>query len=458
MLILAQVATEAATVIVPLVVGVVLLLVLLSFLRGIWKVAPPNQALIISGMGGGKEGREFKIVTGGGAFVFPGLQQASRLSLNLREAQLSVKCVTKQGIPVVISGVCIYKIADDPVSITNAARRFLDQPEEAMDTNIQNVFDGHLRSIIGALTVEQLISDRVALTDGTRDAAKMEVEKLGLVIDSLQIKDIGDPTNYIANLAKPHIAAVEQAARVAQAAADQAATIAEQEATAKKAEAASLSGIKQAEYAANTERAKAEAAQSGPLASAKAQQQVIVEQTKMAELEAARKEQELQTTVRKPADAEAYRLQREAEGQRAATIAQAEAQATAVKLCAAADAEAATLTGEASGKATTARGLAEAEVAKAKLIAEADGLKARADALATNQEAVISTKIAELLPAIVAEAAKPFAAIKNLTVLDGAAGLGGMLGNIVKSASALMPIAREGLASLRSAKDEPEEK
>jgi flotillin len=407
--------------ILPLLVVVLAIAVLVFvtiLVRSMWKVASPNEALIVSGMGGGKEGRTFKIVTGGGTLVIPGMQTALRLSLNLHEAQLAVQCVTKQGIPVIIQGVCIYKISDDPASITNAARRFLGQ-ERTMDSNIQNLFDGHLRSIVGTLTVEQLISDRVALTDATRDAAKVEVENLGLKIDSLQIKDIGDPTGYIENLAKPHIAAVQQAARIAQAQADQA-------------EAASLSAIQQAQYAANTSEAQAQSAQQGPLATAKSQQEVVVQQTKLAQLKADQTEQELQVSVRKPADAEAYRLQRVAEGQRAATIAQAEADAQRIKLAA-----------EAEGGAITVKGTAEADVVRLKLTAEADGIKARAAALATNSEAVISQKIAELIPAIVREAAAPFANIKELVVTSGGEGLNNMVTGTIASVGAVLPALRK---------------
>ena len=193
----------------PLLVWGVLVLVVIIFMfvtfRGAWQVASPNEALIISGMGGGKGGRSFKIAVGQGSLVIPGFQTAKRLSLVLHEAQLRVDCVTVQGIPVTVQGVCIYKVAADPESITNAAQRFLGQ-EDTMESNIQTFGDGHLRSIVGKLTVEQLISDRAALTDQTREAMKVDMAALGLQCESLQIKEITDPTNYIQNLAKPHIA------------------------------------------------------------------------------------------------------------------------------------------------------------------------------------------------------------------------------------------------------------
>jgi uncharacterized membrane protein YqiK len=158
---------------IAIIVAVVVAIVILALLfRAMWRVAEPNEALIISGMrqAGRADGLGFKIVTGHGTFVIPGIQTVRRLSLDLREAELSTDCVTQQGIPVKIRGVVIYKVGDDYASIANAARRFLDQQAQ-MDGRIQNVFAGHLRAIVGSLTVEDLIRDRDKLTSTARDAA-----------------------------------------------------------------------------------------------------------------------------------------------------------------------------------------------------------------------------------------------------------------------------------------------
>jgi flotillin len=173
----------------------------------------------------------FKIVTGTGTFVLPGVQVVRKLSLDLSESELAVECVTRQGIPVKLKAVVIYKVGDDYASIANAARRFLDQ-QEKMDVRITNVFAGHLRAIIGSLTVEEIIRERDKLTEATRSASGTEMEKLGLVVDSLQIQEVDDPTGYIANLARPHAAAVMKEARIAQAEADREATQTEQAAEA----------------------------------------------------------------------------------------------------------------------------------------------------------------------------------------------------------------------------------
>ena len=296
-----------------------------------WRVAEPNEALIISGLrhqnttDALEESLGFKIITGKGTLVFPGVQVVRRLSLDLREADLAIECVTHQGIPLGIRGVVIYKVGDDFSSIANAARRFLDQQAQ-MDQRVHNVFTGHLRAIVGNMTVEEMIRDREKLTQLTRESSGTEMEKLGLIVDSLQIQEIEDPTGYIKNLGRPHAAAVESQARIAQADADRLATEKEQEAEALKAEARRTSQVKQAGYSAEVDQAAAIARQAGPKSEAQATQEVVVEQTKVAELEAQREEQRLQATVRKPADAKAYETVTLSRAERDSRIAQAEAE------------------------------------------------------------------------------------------------------------------------------------
>jgi uncharacterized membrane protein YqiK len=424
----------------------------------LFKVAEPNEALIISGarahQGADQEqtGLGFKIVVGKGAFYIPGFQTVRRLSLDIHEAELDLDCVTTQGIQVGIKAVVIYKIADDFQSIANAARRFLDQ-EEQMDVKVHNVFAGHLRSIVGTMTIEDMIRNRDVLTKATRESSAIEMQRLGLTIDSLQIQEIDDTSGYIENLAAPESARVAKEARIAQAAADREATEREQEAEALKVAARSQSQIKQAQANADAQRAQSEAEQAGPLAAATAKQQVVVQETKVAQLESERTEQQLQVEVRKPADAEAYKTRTIAEAQRDATISQAEAKAREVELSANADAKRVKLeaeanatrvkqTGEAEGAATRARGIAEGEAVKAKGLAEAESIKARAAALAQNQDAVIGQQIAEQLPQIVAEAAKAFGNIGQLTVLNGAEGIGQLFSQVLGMGAASIPMLR----------------
>src|SRR5918911_1178774 len=362
-----------------------------------WRVAEPNEALIISGLrehtpsDAVQESLGFKIVTGRGTLVIPAVQTVRRLSLDLREAELGIDCVTHQGIPVGVRGVVIFKVGDDFTSIANAARRFLDQQKD-MDQRVHNVFAGHLRAIVGNMTVEDMIRDREKLTQLTREHAGTEMEKLGLIVDSLQIQEIDDPTGYIKNLSRPHAAAIEREARIAQAQADREATEKEQEAEALKAQARRDSQIKQAGFQAEMDQAAALARQAGPLSEATAKQKVVVEETKVAELEANRAEQRLYAEVRKPADARAYEQVTLAKAERDARISSAEANAKEIELGAAAEsnrvkisaeAEAARirleaaatsertrLVGQAEGDAIKAKGLAEGEAVKAKGMAE----------------------------------------------------------------------------------------
>jgi flotillin len=466
--------------------GVVVALILLFILfRLMWRVAEPNEALVISGLRqhaeveGVGESLGFKIVTGKGTLVLPGIQTVRRLSLDLREAQLGIDCVSTQGIPLSIQGVVIFKVGDDYVSIANSARRFLDQQDQ-MDARVHNVFAGHLRAIVGNMTVEEMIRDREKLTSLTRESSGTEMEKLGLIVDSLQIQEIHDPTGYIKNLALPHAAAVSREARIAQAHADREATQAEQAADALKAAARRDSQIKQAGFQAEIDRAAAEARQAGPLAEATSRQQVVVQETNVAELEAQREEQRLQASVRKPADARAYEQITLAKAERDARISAAEAERQEVELQAAghsqrvkleaqaeservrleatARAGAAKQIGEGEAAATSAQGRAEADAARARGLAEADAIKARADALAQNQDAVIGQQLAENWPAIVEAAAKPFGAVDQMIVLNGAEGLSQALAQALSQGVVGLQLARNLLSGAGANGSPPERK
>src|SRR3954470_17193773 len=274
--------------VVLIAVAIVIVAVIIIF-KLMWRVAEPNEALIISGIkrGGGATAVEvheslgFKIVTGKGTLVLPGIQTVRRLSLDLRQTELTIDCVTHQGIPLGIRGVVIYKVGDDYSSISNAARRFLDQQAQ-MDQRVHNVFGGHLRAIVGNMTVEEMIRDREKLTQLTRESSGVEMEKLGLIVDSLQVQEIEDPTGYIQNLGRPHAAVVASQARIAQAHADREATENEQAAEALKAQAVRDTSIKQSGFQAEVDEASAKAHQAGPLSEANAKQEVVVQETEVA--------------------------------------------------------------------------------------------------------------------------------------------------------------------------------
>ena len=425
--------------------AVVGLLVLIVLFRLVWRVAEPNEALIISGLGAhGDNGTTldslgFKIVVGRGTAVIPGFQTVRRLPLDIRATGLVVNAVSNQSIPLMVKGVVAFKVGDDLQSIANAARRFLDQKQEVMHGTIHELFAGHLRAIVGGMTVEDMLHNREELTANIRTSLADDLLKLGLVVDSLQIQEIDDEGEYIRNLGKPQAAAIAAQARIAAAQRDQEATKAEQQANAEKAAAYRESSIKQAGYQAEIDKASAESKQAGPLAEAQARQEVVRAETSAAELDAARMEKTLESEVRKPADAEAYRQVTLANAERQAAIARAEAQA-----------QETTLRGEAEAKATEATGKAQAAAIKEKGLAEAAGIEARAKALAENQDAVIAQQIAESYPEIVRAGASAMGNIDNLVVLNGGEGMADLLGQAMTMGGAGFGLAKQLINAIGS--------
>lgn len=413
--------------------AVVAIIVLVVIFKAIWRVAEPNEALIISGLGAKAHNRDtaeslgFKITTGKGTMVLPGFQTCRRLSLDTRVSGLEVTCVTSQGIKVHVRGVVIYKVGDDFASIANAARRFLDQ-QKMMDDKTHQLFAGHLRSIVGNLTVEDLLRDRDRLTNQVRTSSADEMSKLGLVVDSLQIQDIEDGVGYIDNLGKPNSAAVASAARIAEAQRNQEATEAEQRAEQLNAAQIRDTEIKRREYQGQVDQAAAEA-----------RQQVILKETRNAELEADRREKALEAEVRKPADAKAYEKVTLAGAEREERVAYAQAAATETQLKAQRESEAVRMMGEAQADAIRQKGLAEAEA-----------IKARAEALSENQEAVIAQQLAERWPEIVEAGAGVFGNVDNMVVLNGAQGVEDMLAKALTLGGTGLGVARQLLSSMNS--------
>ncbi|KIF66405.1 membrane protein [Streptomyces sp. AcH 505] len=369
-----------------------------------WHVPAPNEAMLISGSKRQVQDTQFRIVTGHGSFVLPIKQKARMLSLALREAEIAEDCVTQQGIRLTVRAVTVFKVGDDAVSIANAARRFLAE-QDRMEELVGRIFAGHLRSIIGGLTVEQIIRERDRVAQEVKAGSHSEMEKLGIVVDALQIQEIEDATGYINNLAAPHAAAVASQARIAAARADQEAAEREQQAEALKAEYERDTSIKRAGFQAETEQVRARAAQAGPLAEAKASQEVIEQQTALAERQAQLAAQRLEAEVRRPADAEAYRQRTLAEAAR-----------DQAKF-------------EADGSAYAERTLAQAQ---------ADANSARAESLRDgNQELIAANRIVEVLPAL-ADAAARGMADSNLTILNGTDGVNEMAAGLVGQGMAIL--------------------
>jgi len=368
-----------------------------------WHVPAPNEAMLVSGKRKQADALPVRIITGHGAFAMPILRRVSFLTLAMQESTVAEECVTRQGITLSVQAVIAFKVGDDPESIANAARRFL-ADQDQMVTLTGRIFAGHLRSIVGSMTVEDIIRERQKLAEEILDASKTEMAKIGLAVDSLQIQSIDDMgSGYIAALAMPHTAAVNQIAQIAQAQAEQAAAEARQQSLRQQAEYERQTAIARADYQSQIDTAQARAAQAGPLSAAQAQQEVLVEQAKVAERNAALREAQLVAEIVKPAEAEAERV----------------------------------------------RTLAKADADRTRMSAEAAAAEGR---IALDQ-AIISQ-----LPQMIAAAAQGLSNA-NVTVLNGAEGLNGTVASLASQGLAILRSVTAGLQSeSNGATPQPEHK
>jgi flotillin len=292
-----------------------------------YRVPAPDEAMLISGGRYGMKGAPFRVVTGHGAFVTPFVRKVRYLTLAMREAEVTEQCVTRQGITLNVRAVIAFKVGNDEESIVNAGQRFLSDQDQ-MATLTGRIFAGHLRSIIGSMTVEEIVTERQKLATEVLDGSKFEMVKIGLSVDSLQIQSIDDMNSgYIDAMAAPHRAAIQRQAQIAQAQANQQAAEAQQESQRKQAEYGRQTAVVQAEYKAQVDKAQAESAQVGPLAEAQSQMSVLAAQTELANKQAELRQRQLIAEVVKPAEAEAekVRVLAEADAQRTRVLAAAAA-------------------------------------------------------------------------------------------------------------------------------------
>jgi uncharacterized membrane protein YqiK len=356
-----------------------------------YRVPRPDQAMLVSGGRFGMSGAPFKVVTGHGAFVFPFFRKANFLTLSMCEAEVAEQCVTRQGITMNIRAVIAFKVGNDQESIVNAGQRFLSDQNQ-MSTLTGRIFAGHLRSIIGSMTVEEIVTERQKLAIEVLDGSKTEMAKIGLSVDSLQIQSIDDMnTGYIDAMAAPHTAAIQRQAQIAQAQAQQAAAEAQQQSQRAQAEYARQTAVVQAQYKAEVDRAQAQAAQAGPLAQAQAQMEVLSAQADLAHRQAELRERQLVSEVIKPAEAEAEKMQI----------------------------------------------LAKADAARVKLTAEA---------AASHNRVALDRMLIEQLPQIVKEAAAGLQGA-NLNVLNGADGLSEIAAGLVAQGITILDAVKKGIAS-----------
>jgi uncharacterized membrane protein YqiK len=354
-----------------------------------YRVPAPDEAMLVSGGRYGLKDSPFRVVTGHGAFVMPGFRKARYLTLSMQEAEVSETCVTKQGISLNVRAVIAFKVGNDEESIVNAGQRFLSDQDQ-MSILTGRIFAGHLRSIIGSMTVEEIVTERQKLATEVLDGSKTEMVSIGLTVDSLQIQSIDDMgAGYIAAMAAPNNAAIQRQAKIAQAAADQAAAEAQQASARKQAEFARQTSVVQAQYKAEIDQAQAKAAQSGPLAQAEAQRAVIAAQAELAQHQADLRQQQLISEVIRPAEAEAE---------------------------------------------------------KVKILARADAERTRiaAEAAASNNRVALDQMLIAQLPQIVKEAAGGLQGA-NVSVLNGADGLGEIAAGLVSQGLTILESVRKGV-------------
>ncbi|MEI5992019.1 MULTISPECIES: flotillin family protein [Enterococcus] len=421
----------------PIVLVVFILLMMLIVFISKYQTAKPDEALIISGSYLGSKnvhaderGNKIKIVRGGGAFVLPVFQRSNRISLLSSKLDVSTPEVyTEQGVPVMCDGTSIIKIGSSVEEIATAAEQFLGKTREELENEAREVLEGHLRSILGSMTVEEIYQNRDKFSQSVQEVASVDLAKMGLIIVSFTIKEVRDKNGYLDSLGKPRIAQVKRDADIAEAEAWKETRIKKAEAEKESqqaelqrqteiAEASKEKELKLATYKEAQDIAKAKADQAYNLETAKAQQEVIAQemevkvierqkQIELEEKEIVRREKQYDSEVKKKADADRYAKEQEALAQKAREVAEAEAERFRVESLAEAEANQTRLAGQAEAESILARGAAEAE-AKQKI----------ADAFKEYGEAAVLSMVMEMLPQLMKEAAQPLSNIDKISVVD----------------------------------------
>jgi flotillin len=405
----------------------------------------PNEVLVISGRrtrsGATGEVEPYRIVKGGRAFIWPILERVDRLSLEIMTIEVTTEnTYTKQGVAITLEGVAQIKIASDDVAIRTAAERFLSKTRAEIINVAHETLAGHLRAIIGTLSVEEIYRERDVFAQSVQSVSAGDLANMGLGIDTFVIKDVRDKEGFLEALGRPRIAEVKRDA-----------TVAEQDAATREAEARRDYQLQQAAYNNEVARKQTEANLAGTLQekitgqtirSEEVQIEVVQKQKEIEvqQQEALRKEQELQATVRRPAEAEQFRIE---------TL----ANATKFELETRAGGEAAAIRqkGEAEGDAIKARGLAEAEVIRQKGLAEAEAMEKKAAAWQQYNQAALIQQIIDALPQVASAIAQPLSQTDRIVVIStgdgsgaGASKISGDIANII----AQVPATVEALTGL----------
>jgi len=448
--------TQALWVVIGL--GVLGVIILMMYLASLYRKVGPHQALVVYGFGG------TRIVKGGGAFIFPMVQNCRELSLELMSFDVAPQqdLYTRQGVAVTVEAVAQIKVKSDPESIQTAAEQFLTKTPGEREGLIRLVMEGHLRGIIGQLTVEEIVKQPEMVSDRMRSTCADDMNKMGLEVISFTIKEVRDKNEYIANMGKPDVARIKRDADVAaaeadrdtlirraqaqrdaataKALADQERVLAETLSLAKQSEAQRDLDVKKAQYLETTKKQQAVADKAYEIETNIMQQQVVAEavrvqqaekeaQIKVQEAEILRREKELIATVLKQAEVERQRIETLASAEKSRLTVEAEGHASAIR----------------------AQGEAEAEIIFKKGDAEARAMNVKAEAYQEYNQAAVVDKLISSLPEVVKAMAAPLASVDKITIVStgngDASGMNKITGDMTKMA-AQVPALFEALSGM----------
>jgi flotillin len=461
-----------------IIVSAVSLMMVFFIFAGIWasrytKVGP-NEVLVISGRkrrvadpDGTVREVGFRVVKGGGVFVWPVFEKVDILRLELMTIDVQTPEVyTSKGVPVRVDGVAQIKVKGDDVSIATAAEQFLSKGTDDIKNIAMQTLEGHLRAILGTMTVEEIYQNRDAFASKVQEVAAGDMANMGLGIVSFTIRDIRDSQGYLDALGKPRIAQVKRDAVIAQAEADRDAMIKSSQAQQAGQEAKFVadtkiaeaqrdyqSNVAQYQAAVNQKKAEADLAydlqkfKTGQLVKAEEVQVNIIEKQKQIELqqqEILRKQRELEATVQKPADAERYKVETLANATKFQLETEAAGAASATKAKGFAGADVAKATGIAEAEANKARGLAEAAIIEAQGKATATAMQLKAESFKQYNEAAVIEMIVRVLPEVAGRISEPLSKTEKMVIINSGNGPGGgaskLTGDVATIISQLPPV------------------
>src|SRR6202167_3913755 len=437
------------------------ILFLMAMFAKLFRKAGPHEALIVYGFGG------TRVIKGRGTVITPMVQSCRGLSLELMSFDVAPKqdLYTRQGVAVTVEAVAQIKVKSDKESILTAAEQFLTKPPDEREGLIRLVMEGHLRGIIGQLTVEEIVKQPEMVGDRMRSTCADDMNKMGLEVISFTIKEVRDKNDYITNMGRPDVARIKRDADVAaaeaerdtairranalresaiaKAQADQERVIAETASLAKQAEAQRDLDIQKAQFTEQSRRQEATADKSYDLQTNVMQQQVIAEQVKIQQVEKEqqikvqdaeilRHEKELISTVLKGAEIERQRIENLASAEKSRLNAEAEGRAAATRM----------------------QGEAEASIIFQKGEAEAKAMNVKAEAYQEWSQAAVVDRLIAAMPELMRALAEPLSKVDKITIVstgsDGVTGANKLTGDMMKIASQV-PALFESLSGMNVA-------